>query len=746
MIRRAIKIKGIVQGVGFRPFVYRRAEELGLTGFVRNTTEGVEIEIEGPAPKIAAFLANLTAGKPAASRIDRITVRAVKPRGARSFIIKESRAAHGFTQVSSDIALCPDCRREFYTPSDRRWQYPFINCTNCGPRYSIIHDTPYDRRKTAMKKFVMCPDCRREFAAVRDRRFHAQPDCCAACGPRFSLFTIRGEKVAAADPIAKTAGLIRNGKIVAVKGIGGFHIAVDARNRKAVAKLRKLKRRPTKPFAIMTNLENLHRIADLNRAEMEIITAPTAPIVLARKKGRLVCAAVAPTNPYLGVMLPYAPVHYRLLESVPYLVMTSANLRDEPVIGNDADIRDKINRTVSHFLTHDRDILNRADDSVGFVRRDRTFSIIRRARGYAPLPIALPFSARPTLAVGPLLKNTFTLARGEEAYVSPHIGDLDNPTALGFFKETAAAYRRWFKIKPEIIAHDLHPDYLSTRIARAMPGRKVGVQHHAAHIAACMGENGLAEKAIGIAFDGTGYGLDGKIWGGEFFIGDYQNLRRAAHLEYLPLPGGEASIKKPYRIAAAYLYKLLADSAADLNLAPRTEITAIHKMIDEGYNLAETSSLGRLFDCVAGMLGIMPEITYEAEAAINLEYRAKKGIKGSYHYRIDEDDRGLIIRVADILRGIRADIGKQEIGVVAAKFHNTLARFALDICRRLRKLYDVNRICLSGGVFQNRYLLDLMVRELAGAGFEVFTHRHLPTNDGCVSYGQVIIGNAGNEK
>ena len=739
MVRKALKVKGIVQGVGFRPFVYRLAGELGLTGYVRNTSEGVEIEIEGPARKTNMFIKKLGWEKPAASRIDRIAVRDLAPRNTRLFVIKESHAARGFTRLSPDIALCPDCRREFYEPRDRRYLYPFINCTNCGPRYSIIENTPYDRRRTAMKKYIMCPECGREFAQVRDRRFHAQPNCCPVCGPQFTLYSIRGKKIPSADPIKKASDLIRQGCIVAVKGIGGFHIACDARNKAAVARLRKFKHRPTKPFAVMAGLNDLPRIAQVSVGELEVIAEPAAPVVLLRKKGRSLCSAVAPSNPYLGVMLPYAPVHYRLLEKVPFLVMTSANVKDEPLLRNDREIKSKLGSIVSHYLTHDRDILNRADDSVGYVRPKRGFSVIRRARGYAPNPVELPFSVIPTLAVGPLLKNTFTLAHNTEAYVSPHIGDLNDRKTLEFFREMTARYRRWFRTDPRIIAHDLHPDYLSTRLARIMPGRKIGVQHHCAHIAACMGENRLRGKVIGIAFDGTGYGLDGRIWGGEFFYGGYQDLRRVGHLEYLPLPGGEASIRKPYRIAVGYLCRLFGADAVP-GIAPKNEIRTIAKMIDGGYNLADTSSVGRLFDCVAGLLGIMPEITYEAEAAINLEYRARSGVSGHYPYEIDGADE-LIIRVAGILKGILKDLGKKDTGVISAKFHNTVSRFALDICRHLRKIYGVNHICLSGGVFQNRFLSQLMIRDLTGAGFQVFTHRQLPDNDGCVSYGQAILAN-----
>jgi hydrogenase maturation protein HypF len=741
MVRKALKIKGVVQGVGFRPFIYRLAEDLGLTGYVRNTSEGVEAAVEGPDRSVDRFLKRIDREKPPASRIDRIIVRAVRPRGSGSFSIRDSRFSRGVTRLSPDIAVCPECRREFYDFKDRRYLYPFINCTNCGPRYSIITGTPYDRNRTAMKKFLMCPDCRREFGDVRDRRFHAQPDCCPVCGPRFTLYSVRGRKIPARDPILKAADLIRQGRIVAVKGIGGFQIACDARNAAAVARLRKLKGRPTKPFAVMADRKDAAKIAYPTGEEMAILCDPAAPIVLLRKKGRRLCPEIAPANPYLGLMLPYAPVHYRLLEKVPFLVMTSANLKDEPLVRDDRKVKKKLGSIVSHYLTHDRDILNRADDSVGYVRPGSGFSIIRRSRGFAPNPVDLPFPVSPTLAVGPLLKNTFTLAARGEAYISPHIGDLEDRATLDFFRETMNRYRRWFRIEPERIAHDLHPDYLSTRLAQTLPGRKIGIQHHCAHVAACMGENRIPGKVIGIAFDGTGYGLDGRIWGGEFFYGGYRNLRRVGHLEYLPLPGGEASIRKPYRIAIAYLYHLLGGNEGRPIRAGRSEIKAIHEMIDHGFNLAYTSSMGRLFDCVAGLLGIMPEITYEAEAAIRLEHCARPGLNAHYPFAVEETEDGLVVRVAGTLKAILHDLGRTDAAGISAKFHNTVSRFALDICRRLRKIYGVNQICLSGGVFQNRLLSRLMIRDLTRAEFKVFTHHRLPDNDGCVSYGQVILAN-----
>ncbi|KPJ70610.1 hypothetical protein AMJ52_09685 [candidate division TA06 bacterium DG_78] len=768
--RKRLKIKGIVQGVGFRPFVYRLAHDLRLTGFVRNTTDGVDIEIEGAEKKIARFITCLKRQKPKAARIDSILEKDLPVSRATIFVIKESKLAQGFTQISPDIATCTDCLREMNNGKDRRFKFPFINCTNCGPRYSIVMQTPYDRKRTTMKAFKMCPACAEEFSRVTDRRFHAQPDCCEVCGPIFSLYSITGKKIATRDPIMKTAQLIRGGEIIAIKGIGGFHIACDATNCNAVTRLRTLKHRPTKPFAIMVRKEDIRKIVYMNSSEQELIQSPAAPIMLLRKKGDIVCEEIAPHNPYLGIMIPYAPVHHILLDEVPYLVMTSGNIQDEPLVINDEAVQVKLRHIVSHYLTHNRKIENRCDDSVGFLMPGKEFSIIRRSRGYVPVPVALPFSVKPTLAVGPYLKNTFILANKREAYVSPHIGDLDNLETLHFFNEMVERYQKWFKIEPELIVHDLHPDYLSTKVAHKMHGEKVGVQHHVAHIASCLGEHNVFIDAIGIAFDGTGYGLDRKIWGSEFFVGNMKGMKRVAHLEYLPLPGGEVSIRRPYRIAVAYLYKLFGRNAVEqfteiitksviphqslrvptsvlgrsnLNFfhVPSEEVDVIMKVVEIDRNLVYTSSMGRFFDCVAAMLGLVKEITYEAEAAINLEYLAAKNVRGVYHYSIKETDQ-MVIEVKDILAAVMSDIRKGiSRRAISAKFHNTIARFSLDVAQKLSRIYGMKNVCFSGGVFQNRYLLNLMIDTFQDAGFNVLVHRYLPTNDGCISYGQVIIGN-----
>ncbi len=760
MIRKKrITVKGIVQGVGFRPFVYRLANDLDLKGFVRNTTDGVDIEVEGITSSITQFIKRLQEENPKAARIDNLLTKELVPNGYNRFVIKESKILKGFTQISPDIATCEDCLNELYNSHDRRYEFPFINCTNCGPRYSIIFETPYDRKRTSMNKFKMCSDCEKEFYEVTDRRFHAQPDCCAVCGPRFALYSINGSEVKTNNPISKAAEFLKRGRIIAIKGIGGFHIVADATNCKVIKRLRRLKNRPTKPFAIMVRSRDLMKIVNLTDDENKIIDSPVAPIMLLTKRRKIICEEVAPNNPYLGVMLPYAPVHHLLLEKIPYLIMTSANIQDEPIVADGTGVVEKLNNIVSLYLTHDRRIENRCDDSIGFYLSKKGFSIIRRSRGYVPVPIDLPFSVKPTLAVGPYLKNTFTLASQQEAYVSPHIGDLDNLETMDFFNEMVDKYKRWFRIEPELIVHDLHPDYLSTKIAFEFVERstfnlkRVGVQHHIAHIVSCLGENKVVDKAIGIAFDGTGFGLDGKIWGGEFFVGDLSAQKRVGHLDYLPLPGGEVSIKKPYRIAIAYLYKLFGEDVVTLTFRKRApikvrskEVTTIINMIKQNRNVVYTSSMGRLFDCVASMLGLVKEITYEAEAAINLEYIAAKRIRQVYPYRI-KDGEPLTVELNDILAGVIMDLQRRiSPGIISAKFHNTIVHFSLEISKKLSRIYNMKKVCFSGGVFQNRYLLNLMIDKFGDAGYEVYVHHQLPTNDGCISYGQTIFGNAKNRQ
>lgn len=737
--RRRLSIRGIVQGVGFRPFIYRLATELQLNGFVRNTTDGVDIEIEGEKENILHFVENLKKEKPPAARIDSMKSTVLKATDQNAFTITESKITDGFTQISPDIATCAECLNEMRDPQNRRHAFPFINCTNCGPRYSIIINTPYDRARTSMHGFKMCSDCSSEFNRITDRRFHAQPDCCPVCGPQYELFYISSKHFKTDAPIAATVELLKKGKIIAIKGIGGFHIACDARNCASVRKLRRYKHRPTKPFALMVKPSLVRDVAQVTEDELQMLNSPAAPILLLKRTRSSICDEVAPQNPYLGIMFPYAPIHHMIVEELPFLVMTSANIQDEPIIKDTSEVKGKLRSLVSFYIDHNRDIENRCDDSVGYFLQNRGFSIIRRSRGYIPVPIELPQRVVPTLAVGPYLKNTFALANDREAYLSPHIGDLDNLETLQFFHEMLKKYERWFRIKPELIVHDLHPDYLSTKIAQELFGKRKGVQHHVAHFVSCLGENQVTEKCIGITFDGTGYGLDGRIWGGEFFVGNMSGQERAAHLQYLPLPGGESSIKKPYRIAVAYVYSQFKQKN---RIASDAETRIIHKMIDEDSNVVYTSSMGRLFDCVSALLGITREITYEAEAAINLEYTAQDATRDCYSFMIKEA-HPMVIEVRDTLMAIISDVKKgTDRRLIAKKFHNTIVEFSFEIADKLRRRHGLKSVCLSGGVFQNRLLLNLMIDRLERGGFEVYTHKYLPNNDGCISYGQVIAGNA----
>jgi hydrogenase maturation protein HypF len=742
MVRRKhIHVDGIVQGVGFRPFVYRLAQGLNLTGYVRNTTEGVDIEVEGQQADVQRFVCDLTRRKPKAAVIDRLEVSDTPRRRTATFIIRKSARREGFTRIAPDIATCNDCLHEMADPEDRRYLYPFINCTNCGPRFSIIRKTPYDRSQTSMRSFDMCEQCAAEFKDVLDRRFHAQPDCCVECGPRFVLIDLKTGFTTGDDTIIRAIRLLMHGKIIAIKGIGGFHLACDATNTRSITRLRAMKQRPTKPLAVMCDLAHARRIARISEDEASCLLSSIAPIVIVQKKANTIISDhIAPGNPYIGIMTPYAPVHHLLIKNIPYCVMTSGNIRDEPIVKDDEDMRHKLHTIASHALTHDRDIENRCDDSVGFVYPDRGFSIIRRSRGFVPSPVALPDRVPPMLALGPHLKNTFCLARAYEAYVSPHIGDLDNMENLVFFNEMVEKYRTWFRIDPELVVHDMHPEYLSTRIAPDFSLPTQAVQHHVAHIVSCLGEHGVRERAIGIAFDGTGYGLDKRIWGGEFFIGDCTTQQRVAHLEYIPLPGGEASITRPYRIAIAYAATLCGSVFRPRNI-PAKEVRSVLNILNDRQFTVETSSMGRLFDCVAGMIGLVKEITYEAEGAINLEHIAKKGVKAHYPYTLLQGDP-VRIGIAPVIDGVMHDLSRDvSLPTISAKFHNTIVHFSLEVVKKMSTIHHTRSVCLSGGVFQNRRLLTTLVRTLERNAFNVYVHKRLPTNDGCISYGQVVYAN-----
>jgi len=626
-----IRVEGVVQGVGFRPFIYRLAREHNLDGWVCNTSGGVEIEVEGQDETLQDFLRCLESEAPDAARIEKVTAAFHSPRGYAGFSINRSLPRDNEYQlISPDIATCDDCRREIFSDDDRRYLYPFTNCTNCGPRFTIIENIPYDRAKTTMRNFRMCPECRGEYDNPLDRRFHAQPNACPVCGPTLELVDKDGNPIAEPHPVRAAANLLKSGKILAIKGLGGFHLACDATNERAVSLLRARKKRPSKPLAVMVaTSEEIKKHCLVSGEEEELLRSPECPIVLLEWKSETsnIVPGTAPNLKHLGVMLPYTPLHHIMLNEarVP-LVMTSGNISEEPIARDKDEALSKLKGIADFFLLHNRDIYSRYDDSVCTVE-DIGIQIARRARGYAPYPILLPFKARQILACGAELKNTFCLTRENHAFLSQHIGDMENVETCEHFFDTIELYKKLFKIEPEIIACDMHPDYLSTRYALEAAERRgiepVRVQHHHAHIISCLSDNNTEEPAIGVALDGTGYGTDGTIWGGEFLLVDRGEFRRLGHLESVPLPGGAAAIRRPYRMALSYLYTLLGDSYPLQGLPVRNIDAAEHnllkKQISQRINSPMTSSAGRCFDAAAALLGVRKEVDYEAQAAVELE-------------------------------------------------------------------------------------------------------------------------------
>ncbi len=657
-----INVRGVVQGVGFRPFVYQLATKYNLRGWVCNTSEDVKIEVEGRKEALDHFLVDLEQLSPPLSHIEDIYSTNRAPVGYPSFEIRHSIAEEGKYQlISPDIATCQACLQEVLTPDDRRYRYPFTNCTNCGPRFTIIKDIPYDRPRTTMHRFQMCPECQGEYDNPLDRRFHAQPNACPRCGPALELLDAEGNPVTCSDVISTASQLLKNGKIVAIKGLGGFLLACDATNQAVINLLRSRKMRPFKPLAIMvSSIQEAKEHCYVSGEEEELLTSAHSPIVLMKwKPDSSVSQAVAPNLKYLGAMLPYTPLHHILLRETGLpLVMTSGNLSEEPIAkDNDEAIR-RLSHIADYFLVHNRDIYARYDDSVTIVERGAS-QIVRRARGYAPYPIHLSFKSQQILGCGAELKNTFCLTRDEYAFLSQHIGDMENLETMEHFEDTIALYKRLFRIEPNIVAHDLHPEYLSTKYAQELATksaniRLVPVQHHHAHIVSGMVDNGLESPVIGVAFDGTGYGADGNIWGGEFLIADYQRFTRMGHLEYLPLPGGAAAIKKPYRLAIGYLLSLLGEEALNQDLpclkqVDSLDIDIIKKQIEKKINSPPTSSCGRLFDAVSALIGVRGEIEYEAQAAIELEMVAYDEVDetDSYPISIVEQNGLSLVKLQD---------------------------------------------------------------------------------------------------
>ena len=754
-----ISVRGIVQGVGFRPFVFQLATKYSLKGWVCNTSEDVKIEVQGDSHDLEHFVSELQHNAPPLAHIENISVTYHPPADYTKFEIRHSVAEEGKYQlVSPDIATCRPCLNEVFNPQDRRYHYPFTNCTNCGPRFTIIEDIPYDRPRTTMRSFPMCPDCQTEYDNPLDRRFHAQPNACPKCGPRLELLDTKGNHVEAADVISAAGQLLKEGKLMAVKGLGGFLLACDATSEKAVKLLRRRKRRPFKPLAIMVaDIDEAKKYCRVSEAEEKLLTSPQSPIVLLPWKSKsTICQAVAPNLKYLGVMLPYTPMHHLLLrESGLPLVMTSGNISEEPICKDNDEAVRRLSGIADYFLVHNRDIYARYDDSVTVVERNEV-QLTRRARGYAPYPVHLTFNAKQVLGCGAEEKNTFCLTKDNYAFVSQHIGDMENMETMEHFENTLALYKKLFRIEPEIVAYDLHPEYLSTKYALELSSHSsrlklMPVQHHHAHIASCMADNKIASPVIGVALDGTGYGSDGRIWGGEFLVADYKDFKRLGHLEYLPLPGGAAAIKRPYRTAIGYLLKLLGDESLSPKLAflkqiDAVEIELIKRQLQAGLNSPLNSSMGRLFDAVSALLCVRGEIDYEGQAAVELEMAAYDGIdkvgdKG-YPYSIIENDGVNIIRLKEMFAAIVDDLYQRvSKATISAKFHNTVVRMILDMCRLIARQTGISQVALSGGVFQNRLLFRKVVPLLESAGFSVLAHKQVPCNDGGISLGQAVIAN-----
>jgi hydrogenase maturation protein HypF len=767
--RKQISVRGVVQGVGFRPFVYRLAHDHNLTGWVLNHSGGVDIEVEGAPGALATFVHDLTAQAPPLARIVAVEVVDAEPGGYSDFQIRHSVAQKGRYQlISPDIATCTDCLCELQDSDDRRYRYPFTNCTNCGPRFTIIRDIPYDRPLTTMQPFAMCPDCQHEYDNPLDRRFHAQPNACPVCGPQVWLERAgdSNSRLAEKDEAVGLAGqMLLEGKVLAIKGLGGFHLACDAESANAVQSLRIRKGRPGKPLAVMmATLEDVHRHCFISDEEKELLLSQQCPIVLLRwREDSTIAAEVAPNNGYLGVMLPYTPLHHILLGDVGHaLVMTSGNLSEEPIAQTNEEARRRLGPLADAFLMHNRDIYARYDDSVWFspALPVQSPQPIRRSRGYAPFPIRLPFKTKQILATGAELKNTFCLTRDDFCFLSQHIGDMENLETLEHFEASITLFQHLFRIEPEFIAHDLHPDYSSTHYVKknVQRAKRIPIQHHHAHIAACLADNDHKPHdgpVIGVAWDGTGYGLDGQIWGGEFFLGDYGGFRRAAHLEYLPMPGGDAAIRNPWRLAVGFVYALtqelpeLAPSSAEPGQRiSEQERRIVCQQVDRRLNTPYTSAAGRLFDAVAALIGIRHRVTYEAQAAIEMEmlastYTGPATQKEPYPFAVEAGDDGFVIRLREMLGAIQSDMtaGASQ-AEIAWRFHRTLADMIVTVCQRLGSESSLWTVALSGGCFQNRLLLALTVPCLEQVGFRVLLHRQVPCNDGGISLGQAALAQA----
>ncbi len=749
-----LKIEGIVQGVGFRPFVYRLAKARRLKGEVTNTPEGLYIHIEGDSENIDAFCKELQEKAPPVSHISKFDKNYARIENFTDFFIEKSRQVEALQKsvhISPDLSICDDCISELLDPDDRRYGYPFINCTNCGPRFSIIEDVPYDRCFTTMRHFKMCKKCQSEYDNPLDRRFHAQPNACPDCGPRIWLCDNNRNIVNASDPIDMCAKFLKQGYIIALKGLGGFHLAADASNSASVALLRKRKKRKEKPFALMSyDIEQIKKYAYINEEDRKILESFCRPILLVEKKDTdLISDKVSRDNNYYGVMLPYTPLHCLLLQKgFTALVMTSGNIGGEPIAKTENEAFGQMSDIADYFLIHNREIYVSCDDSI--VKRVAGMTqIIRRSRGYAPAPLFLKNKVIQTLACGGELKNTVCITKGNNAFLSQYIGDIKSVLSYDFFKKSIRHLMHVTGAMPEIIAFDMHPDYMSSRYARNREKiEKIPVQHHHAHICACMAENKIEEDTIGIALDGTGYGTDNNIWGGEVLIAGYDKFVRKAHISYLSMPGGDVAVKEPWRMAVSALFDAFGEDIFSLNIPffriiEERRIKFIVEMILKKVNSPYTSSLGRLFDAVASIVGIGYYASFEAQLAMRLETICEKENNDSYDVMWGKKNDLYEISFRSLIRGIIEDMNRKiPPETISAKFHNTITDVFSTICEKIRAESDINQVALSGGVFQNSIILTDMIRKLEAKKFKVAIHRLTPCNDGSISLGQAVIADA----
>jgi len=740
---------GIVQGVGFRPFIYRLAVRQGLAGFVQNRPDGVLVEVEGTPPAIDSFFSSVSRELPPLANITGVASSEIAVTGDTEFkIIISNNEGQGDVHIAPDSAVCADCLKELFDPACRRFRYPFINCTNCGPRLTIINDIPYDRVHTSMACFLLCPQCRTEYENPGNRRFHAEPNACPVCGPQLELRDADGEIIPCEDPVERAIELIAAGNVLAIKGLGGFHLCVDATSDEAVKKLRSRKYREEKPLAIMVrDIEQTRLIAEINDEEKALLSSVQRPIVLLKKKKNdRISTFVAPFVSSLGIMLPYAPLHYLLLENkLLALVMTSANQVDEPICISNREAQNRLKGIADYFLVHNRDILVRCDDSIAFVTGGKP-QLLRRSRGYAPRPLILKESFPAVLALGPQLKTTQCILKDNFAFLSPHIGDMETPQARDFFHESLALMKRITQSDPQIIACDYHPAYYSTRVAQELKEvRIVHVQHHHAHIVSCMAENQIDGDVIGLAMDGTGFGLDGNAWGGEFLIANLTQFQRFGHLQYFVLPGGQKAIHEPWRIGVSLLRQAYGKSwpeiASRLKLTPdQTNFELLDKIIETRLNSPISSGMGRLFDGVAAIMGLRRRVSFEGQAAMELEAKAKSaGVVLPFEI-LRNPDESYILDVSAAIRAIVENMfSGKSIEEIASAFHSTLAAAFAAMSFEMRKLTGNNRVALSGGCFQNRVILEGTVAELKKNSFDVYYHSQIPANDGGVSLGQAVI-------